>query len=286
MALSMPPRDAEEALGGALARQERVVALVDVAGDERGREGVGAGLEDRRHAADVGRQARRGERALELRGRHEHLAAEVAALLLGRELVLEVHARGAGLDHRPHQLEGVERAAEAGLGVGHDRREPVHVLVAALRPGDPVGPQQRVVDALDVLRRRVGGIEALVRVGVAGRVRVGGDLPARQVDRLQPGLHHLDGLQAGLGAEGGDVRLVLQQLPQALGAEAREAVLDPHRPAEANDLVGAVRAVDAVPARVEAPLVGQSPGLLRPSIDAHRASVRVLPGVHGTAGYR
>jgi hypothetical protein len=162
----------------------------------------------------------------------------------------------------------------------------VHVLVAALGPGDRVGAQQRVVDALHVLRRGVRRVEALVRVGVARGVRVGGDLPAGQVDRLQPGLHHLHGLQARLRAEGGDVVLVLQQLPEALGAEAREGVLDAHRSAEANDLVGAVGALDALPARVEAPLLGQSPGLLRPSIRAHRASVRMLPATHGTAGYR
>ena len=80
---------------------------------------------ERRHAHHVGREPRGDERADELRRRHEHLAAHVAALLLGGELVLEVHARGARLDHRLHQLERVERAAEAGLGVGHDRREPV-----------------------------------------------------------------------------------------------------------------------------------------------------------------
>ncbi len=57
--------------------------------------------------------------------RDQHLAAHVAALLLGGELVLEMDARGAGLDHRLHDLEGVERPAEARLGVGHDRREPV-----------------------------------------------------------------------------------------------------------------------------------------------------------------
>ena len=62
-------------------------------------------------------------------GRDEDLAAQVAALLLGRELVLEVHAGGARLDHGLHQLEGVERAAEAGLGVGDDRREPVDRVV-------------------------------------------------------------------------------------------------------------------------------------------------------------
>ena len=55
--------------------------------------------------------------------RDQHLAAHVAALLLRRELVLEVDARRAGLDHRLHQLEDVERAAEARLGVGHDRAQ-------------------------------------------------------------------------------------------------------------------------------------------------------------------
>ena len=49
----------------------------------------------------------------------------MAALLLGRELVLEVNAGGARLDKGLHDLEGVERPAEAGLGVGDDRREPV-----------------------------------------------------------------------------------------------------------------------------------------------------------------
>ena len=80
---------------------------------------------ERRHAEHVGREARREEGADELAGRHEHLAAEVAALLLRRELILEVDARRARLDHPLHQLEGVQRAAEAGLGVGDDREQVV-----------------------------------------------------------------------------------------------------------------------------------------------------------------
>jgi hypothetical protein len=44
-----------------------------------------------------------------------------------------VHARGARLDHRLHQLEGVEHAAETRLGVGDDRREPVDVALALRR---------------------------------------------------------------------------------------------------------------------------------------------------------
>ena len=96
--------DAEEALRRALAGAELAVDLVDVARQERGRERVGARDDQRRHVGDVGREPRRDERADVLGGRHEHLAAEVAALLLGRELVLEVDRRRAGLDERLHDL--------------------------------------------------------------------------------------------------------------------------------------------------------------------------------------
>ena len=139
---------------------------------------------DGRHVEHVGGEPGGDERADELAGRDEHLAAQVAALLLRGELVLEVHAGGAGLDHRLHQLEGVQRAAEAGLGVGDDRREPVGA-VAALRVLDLVGAQQRVVDPADERRHAVGRVEALVGVGLAGEVRVRRDLPAGEVDRLQ-----------------------------------------------------------------------------------------------------
>jgi hypothetical protein len=36
-----------------------------------------------------------------------------------------VHAGGAGADHRLHQFEGVQHAAETGFGVSHDRQEVV-----------------------------------------------------------------------------------------------------------------------------------------------------------------
>ena len=182
-----------------------------------------------------------------LRGRDEHLAAEVAALLLGGELVLEVHAGGAGLDHRLHQLEGVQRPAEAGLGVGDDRREPVGA-VRALGAVDLVGAQERVVQPPDERRRAVRRVEALVGVRVAGEVGVGGDLPAGEVDRLQARLDHLDGLAAGHRAERRHVRLGLQELPEALGAEARERVLDADGAAQALDVGRRVGAFDAVPA--------------------------------------
>src|SRR6202023_2189563 len=83
---------AVEALGGALARQERRVALVDVAREELRRVGVRAREQHRRPPADVCREPRSYQRADELARRHEHLAAEMATFLLRRELVLEVHA--------------------------------------------------------------------------------------------------------------------------------------------------------------------------------------------------
>ena len=186
-------------------------------------------------SGDVRGQARGDERADVLRGGDEHLAAEVAALLLGRELVLEVHGRRARLDERLHDLEGVQRPAEAGLGVGHDRREPVDRVVA-LGVRDLVGAHERVVDPLHERGPAVGRVEALVGIRVAGEVRVGGDLPAREVDRLEPGLDHLHRLAACHRAERGHP-LLLEQAPEPLGAEAGERVLDRDRAAQPLDVL-------------------------------------------------
>ena len=218
----MPGCDAEEALGGSLAGDELAVALVDVARQQRRRERVGARDEHRRHVEDVRREPGGDERADELARRHEHLAAEVAALLLRRELILEVDAGGAGLDERLHELERVQRPAEAGLGVGDDRREPVRAVLP-LGGVDLVGAEERAVEALHERRGAVRRVEALVGVRVTGEVRVGRDLPAREVDRLQAGLDHLHGLRAGHRAERGDVVLGVQELPEPLRARAARA---------------------------------------------------------------
>ncbi len=218
---------------------------------------VGAGDDQRRHAGDVGGEPGRVERADVLAGRDQHLAAEVAALLLGGELVLPVHAGRAGGDHRGHQLVRVERATEAGLGVGDDRGQPVVRGRRALGGGDLVGAQQRVVDAAHDGRHRVGRVEALVRVGLPGEVGVGRHLPAGQVDRLQAGPHHLDGLVAGQRAERVDVVLLVQQRPEPLRAPAGQRVLLLDRAAQAYDVVRAVGAFDALPPRVGGPLVLQ-----------------------------
>ena len=120
----------------------------------------------------VGCEARRGKRADEVAGGHKHLAAEMAALLFAGQLVLEVDASRAGFDHALHQLEGVERSTEAGLGVGHDRREPMCGLIA-LGVLDLVGALQGLVDAFDQQGHAVDRVEALVRVHLSREVGVG-----------------------------------------------------------------------------------------------------------------
>ena len=247
--------DPVEALLGALTGDERLVALVDVGGDQRGRLGVGAGDDDGRDVGDVGRQTGRGQGADVLLGRDQHLATEVAALLLRGQLVLPVRTRDTGGDHGLLQLVDVERATEAGLAVGDDRGQPVLHRGVALDLGDLVGAQQRVVDAAHDLRHRVGRVQALVGVGVAGQVRVTGDLPTRQVDGLQAGADLLDGHVAGQRAERVDELHVVQLLPQHLGPAAGQRVLLDDAALQGDDVGRGVGTGHALPAGVRVPVV-------------------------------
>ena len=256
--------DAEEALRRALAGAELAVDLVDVARQQRGGEGVRARHDQRRHVADVRGEPRRDERADVLGGGNEHLAAEVAALLLGGELVLEVDCRRAGLDERLHDLVGVERAAEPGLGVGDDRGEPVDGVVA-LGVRDLVGPQERAVDALHERGRAVGGVEALVGVRVAREVRVRCDLPAGEVDRLEAGLDHLHGLAARHRTERRHPLVLGEQPREPLRAEAGERVLDRDRAAQTLDIGLAVGTLDGVCRAHAVPPLDPSLGFLDPT---------------------
>ncbi len=125
MACSIPGLRAVETFHRALAGQERLVVVVDVGGDQVGGFRVGAGQQHGRHARDVGGETRGRQLGDVFARRHEHLAAHVAAFLHRRQLVFEVHARSAGFDHRLHQFERVQHAAETGFRVGDDRREVV-----------------------------------------------------------------------------------------------------------------------------------------------------------------
>ncbi len=151
------------ALGGALTGDELLVAVVHIGGDE-GR-GLGVGTRDDDgggDTGDVGGQAGRVQGADVLLGRDEHLATEVAALLLRGELILPVGTGGTRGDHGLLQLVDVERATEAGLTVGDDRDDPVVDRVVTLDAGDLVGAEKRVVDATNNVRNRVRRVQRLV----------------------------------------------------------------------------------------------------------------------------
>ena len=267
----MPLLGPVETLPRALAGDERPVALVDVGGDQRGGLGVGAGDHQGRDVAHVGGQPGRGQGADVLLGRDQHLAAQVTALLLRRQLVLPVGASDTGGDHRLLQLEDVERATEAGLAVGDDRGQPVLHRGVALDLGDLVGALQRVVDPANHLRHRVGRVQALVGVGVAGQVGVTGDLPAGQVDGLQAGAHLLHGLVAGQRTERVDPLQVVQLVPQHLRAATGQGVLLDHGALQVDDVLGGVRTGDVLPARVGVPVVLDLFGALRGANDRHWA---------------
>src|SRR5699024_10058457 len=196
-------------LGGALAGDEGNVALINVRGDQGGGLCVGTGDDDGRGVGDVRCQAGGVQGADVLLGRDEDLATEVAALLLGGELILPVGAGGTGVDHGLLQLVDVEGATEAGLTVSDDRNEPVLHGGVTLDAGDLVGAQQSVVDAADNVGDGVCRVEGLVGVGVAGEVGITCDLPTGQVDSLQAGADLLDSLVAGEGAQCVDVVVAL-----------------------------------------------------------------------------
>ena len=109
---------------------------------------------------------------------------------------------------------------------------------------------------------RVGRVEALVRVGLPGQVGVGGDLPAGQVDRLEPGPDLLHRLVAGQRAERVHVVLGVQQVPQPLGAQPGQRVLLLHRAAQPDHVLGGVGALDAAQRGFVVPLARCSRGSL------------------------
>ncbi|VUM29317.1 hypothetical protein PGKDCPLP_04299 [Stenotrophomonas maltophilia] len=243
-----------EALDSALAGGERPVVAVDVAGQQIRGFGIGTRHQQGRHAQHVGSQARGIELLDRLAGRHQHLAAHMAALLHRGQLVFEVHASGTGLDHRFHQFERIEHAAETGFGIGHDRLQEIDVVLA-FGVMQLVGAQQCVVDALDHRRHRIGRVQRLVRVHLPGQVGVGRHLPAGQVDRLQAGLHLLHGLVAGQCTERVDELALMQRRPQLLRTQAGQRMLDVDGAAQAHHVGGAVVALDAFPTRVGIPVV-------------------------------
>src|SRR5206468_3113610 len=154
-------------------------------------------------------------------------------------------------------FERMERTAEPGLRVGHDRGEPVRVVL----PGHVlllVFPTEGVVDPPHYVRDAVGRIETQIGIHVARVVSVRRDLPSAQVDRAKSRPDLLDRLVAGEGTEGRDVPLSVKELPQPFRPELREGMPDPYRTAQPVDVRGAVGPHDPGPPIRGLPILFQS----------------------------
>ncbi len=166
-----------------------------------------------------------------------------------------MYAGSAGLDHHFHQLKSVQSAAESGFRIGDDRRHKVHP-VFTVEVMDLIRAHQGIVNSPNHVRHTVHGIQALVGIHVSRVIRVGRNLPAAEVDGLQPGLYLLHGLIAGERAERRHIVFMMQQPPQSLRTQASQRVLNLEGAAQLLHLLAAVRALGASPASVAVPLLG------------------------------
>ena len=233
----------------ALARHERSVAVVDVA-REQGRASASVRATSTVGTpSDVRRQTRRRERADELVGR--------ARAPCPRDDRTSSRSRA---DPRSGRRRRPPRSSPSSSRTRSARRRSPASASATIGAIQyvPVSPSAHAIwsarcSALLIRRTTAGtlfaGIEGLIRIRLPGEVRVRCDLPAREVDRLQAGLHHLDGLAAGERAEGGNELLRRHEAPQPLGAEPRERVLDRDRAPQPDHVLGRVHPIDAAPPR-------------------------------------
>ncbi len=120
---------AEEAFRRALAGDEGAVIRIAIGGQQVGRIGVGAGDHQRRHAEHVGR--RRAATSFWIASCVGTSTCRPYGRISSPPPAGLQSFGGAGGDHRFHQLEGVQHAAEAGFRIGDDRQEIIGVAFAA-----------------------------------------------------------------------------------------------------------------------------------------------------------
>ena len=180
-------------VGGA--QDERLVALVAAAVEQRRRLGVGAGDEDAGNLHDVELETRRVQALDLLVLRHQNLATLVAALLGARALVLDVVAGHAGLNEATDEVAHVRVTAVAGIGVGDDERAIVvsRRRIALLRGHSraqillvAVGGEQGAHQHCGLVRHLAERIARQIGSRVLARRALGRGRPAAEVDAFDP----------------------------------------------------------------------------------------------------
>jgi len=85
------------------------------------------------------------------------------------------------LNHRLHQFEGVQISAEARLGIGNHRCEPLNP-VATFCMMDLVRPDQGLIDAPHQIGHAVGWIQALIGIHLSRVVGICSHLPSTDIN--------------------------------------------------------------------------------------------------------
>jgi hypothetical protein len=128
---------------------------------------------------------------------------------------------------------------------------------------DLIGALERVVDPAYHGGNAVHRIEALVGIHLPRAVGVRRNLPAAQIDPLEAGRHLLHRLVAGQGAQRAHRRPGGDQVPQALGAQPRQRMLDVDAATQAHHVLRAVAALDSAPAGIVLPGIADLIGAAR-----------------------
>mmetsp|Transcript_19341 Transcript_19341/g.52035 ORF Transcript_19341/g.52035 Transcript_19341/m.52035 type:complete len:233 (-) Transcript_19341:266-964(-) len=191
--MGLPLRADEGMLHGG-AKDEGVVARVDVGGEERGRLCVCARDDEVGRAHDVTLKACGHEAVGVLLRGHEHLSAHMTALLRAMCLVLEVHARGAALHKHLHELHRGRNTTVASVPVCNDGGEEVGVRVRVAGahrslPCATVVELKSSEELVYLVGHCVLGVVGEIRAGLVGSGRGGGRLPAGHVDGGELGGH-------------------------------------------------------------------------------------------------
>jgi hypothetical protein len=208
----------EEAFDGALAGAERLVVVVDVAGEQVGALGVGARDDHVGTSGDVGGEAR-GDQLLTaswvgtstLPPMWPHFLAEASwsskcTPAAPASIIAFISSKAFSTPPKP-------ASASATIGCSQSMSSPSAWWIWSARSS--------VLLMRAPPRHRVDRIQRLVRIHLAGGVGVGRDLPAGEIDRLEAGLDLLHRLVAGQRAERVDEGLGVQVAPELLGAERR-----------------------------------------------------------------
>ncbi|RUS17224.1 hypothetical protein BC937DRAFT_90251 [Endogone sp. FLAS-F59071] len=162
-------------VGGA--ENERMVASVNIGGEERGSFGVRAGNDEVLDTHNIELNAESDEAVDVLRDRDEHLTSHMTALLGASSLIFAVNARGAALDKHFGELHVGGDTTVARVGVGNDGTQVVNIgkLGALSLGGAEAGLSLLTVvkllgheQVLDFVGDGIHGVIGEIRTGLVG----------------------------------------------------------------------------------------------------------------------